>query len=134
MGIVMKFLVGFDGSKSAYAALELAGRYAKALGANITIVASIDINLLTRDSDTKKAEENCLRAQKYLEEENISSETELLCRGFNPGEDIVKYAKDNNAEAVFIGVKNRSKIDKMIFGSNAQYIILNAPCPVITVK
>jgi nucleotide-binding universal stress UspA family protein len=134
MGIVMKFLVGFDGSKCAYAALELAGSYAKAMGATIVIVASIDIDLLTRDGDTKKAEENCLKAQKYLEEENVISETELLCRGFNPGQDIVKYAIDNNAEAVFIGVKNRSKIGKMIFGSNAQYIILNAPCPVITVK
>ena len=51
-----------------------------------------------------------------------------------PGEDLVKFSTDKAVDAVFIGIRRRSKVGKLLFGSNAQYIILKAPCPVITVK
>ena len=35
---------------------------------------------------------------------------------------------------IIIGVRRRSKVGKLLFGSNAQYIILMAQCPVVAVK
>ena len=64
----------------------------------------------------------------------MNFEIKLLSRGFSPGEDIVKYANENKIDAIFIGVLKRSKLAKIFLGSNAQYIILKAPCPVVTVK
>ena len=39
-----------------------------------------------------------------------------------------------NVDMIFIGVRRRSKVGKLLFGSTAQYVILNAPCPVVSVK
>ena len=51
-----------------------------------------------------------------------------------PGEDIVEYAKTNNIEEIILGVVRKSKVGKLIFGSTAQFVILNAVCPVTTLK
>lgn len=48
--------------------------------------------------------------------------------------DIVQYAKENEVDEIVVGVKRRSKVGKLVFGSNAQYVIIEAPCPVLTVK
>jgi nucleotide-binding universal stress UspA family protein len=47
---------------------------------------------------------------------------------------MVQYAKTNNVDQIVVGVKRRSKVEKFVFGSNAQYMIPEAPCPVITVN
>ena len=130
----MKFLIGYDGSNTAKAALAISRTYAKTFNAGIVVVASVEGEIISRDFEIEKANANLTYAGQFLAEESIPTETQILIRGFRPGEDIVKFAIDNNIDAVFIGVRRRSKVGKMIFGSNAQYIILSAPCPVISVK
>jgi nucleotide-binding universal stress UspA family protein len=51
-----------------------------------------------------------------------------------PGEDLVDFARENQADMVVVGVKRRSKMGKLLMGSTAQYVVLQAPCPVVTVK
>jgi len=51
-----------------------------------------------------------------------------------PGEDLVQFAEDNNADEIIIGIKKRSKVQKLLLGSNAQHVILHAPCMVISIK
>ena len=50
------------------------------------------------------------------------------------GEKIVTIAKRNGVNLIFLGIRKRSKVGKLLFGSTAQYVILNAPCPVITLN
>jgi len=50
------------------------------------------------------------------------------------GEDLVNHAKDKDIDEIIIGVRRRSKVGKLVFGSTAQYVILEAPCPVVAVK
>jgi nucleotide-binding universal stress UspA family protein len=52
----------------------------------------------------------------------------------SPGEDIVTFALDNEVDEIVVGLKKVSAVEKMIFGSNARYIILHAHCPVVSVK
>ena len=47
---------------------------------------------------------------------------------------IIEYAKEKAIDEIIIGIKRRSKVGKLLFGSNAQYIIIKAPCPVVTIK
>jgi nucleotide-binding universal stress UspA family protein len=58
----------------------------------------------------------------------------LSVRGLQAGEDIVLLAEENKVDEIIIGVRRRSKVGKLLFGSTAQYVILNAPCPVVSVK
>jgi nucleotide-binding universal stress UspA family protein len=51
-----------------------------------------------------------------------------------PGEQLVQFAQDEKVSQIYIGIIKKSKVDKLIFGSTAQYIILHAPCPVVTVQ
>jgi nucleotide-binding universal stress UspA family protein len=50
------------------------------------------------------------------------------------GEGIVSIAKDASADRVIVGGRQRSPAGKAIFGSTAQEVMLNAPCPVTFVR
>ena len=54
-----------------------------------------------------------------------------MISGLDSGEDIVEFAKQNKADEIIIGIRRKSKVGKLMFGSTAQYVILNAPCPVV---
>jgi len=58
----------------------------------------------------------------------------MSVRGLQAGEDLVQLAVEHQVDEIIIGVRRRSKVGKIIFGSTAQYVVLNAPCPVVTVK
>jgi nucleotide-binding universal stress UspA family protein len=49
-------------------------------------------------------------------------------------EDLVSTAEGAQAELIVIGLRRRSPVGKLILGSNAQRILLDAPCPVLAVK
>lgn len=50
------------------------------------------------------------------------------------GAAIVEIADDVDATHVIVGGRKRSPAGKSVFGSTAQYVLLNAPCPVTFVR
>ena len=129
-----KIVVGYDGSNTGKAALAVAKEQSKAFDAKVFVIESQVGGSDTDAKDIKKGEENLEFAESYLKEQNIPCETHLLVRGVEPGEDIVQFAKDNDADLIVVGVRRRSKVGKLMFGSTAQFVILEASCPVLTVK
>jgi nucleotide-binding universal stress UspA family protein len=130
----MKILVGYEGSNSAKAALQLAITHAKAFEAQVIVITSLTGGSVTEDSEIVKANDDLAEAEKMLEDAGIPCETHLLVRGMQPGEDIVNFASEIKADAIIIGVKRRSQVGKLLFGSNAQYVIVKAHCPVTSIK
>lgn len=49
-------------------------------------------------------------------------------------EQVLAVARELDAEMIVIGLRRRTATGKLIFGSNAQRILLEAPCPVLAVK
>lgn len=49
-------------------------------------------------------------------------------------EDLVRTAVEATADLIVIGLRRRSPVGKLILGSGAQRILLEAPCPVLAVK
>ena len=130
----MKLLVGYDGSNSAKEALNLAKIHAKAFGASVAVVTSMEKGTEGQREDISQAEKGLEWAKSLFEENEIDCDTHLLIRGLSPGEDIVEFAKENQVDEIVVGVKRRSKVGKLLMGSTAQYVILQAPCPVVSVR
>lgn len=130
----MDIVIGFDGSSPAMKALNLAREHAKAFDAKIHLVTSLKGGSGERQEYIDKAKSDLKSAKKLVEDDGISCEEHLLIRGMDPGEDLVEFAEEKGADAIFIGVLKTSKVAKLLLGSNAQYVILQAKCPVITVK
>lgn len=130
----MKILVGFDGSNTSKEALDLACTYAKSFSADIEVVTSMEEGNTGDVGQIKSAEKELEWVESHVSSQGINVKSHLLIRGMTPGEDVVQFAADNDVDVLFIGVRRRSKVGKLLFGSNAQYMILKAPCPVMTVK
>lgn len=130
----MKILVGYDGTNSAKDALDLAKVHAKAFGASVEVVTSLQKGTEAQKKEIEQAERGLAYAKTLFEEDNIACNTHLLIRGLSAGEDLVEFANENEINEIIVGVKRRSKVGKLLLGSTAQYVILKAECPVVTVK
>jgi nucleotide-binding universal stress UspA family protein len=69
-----------------------------------------------------------------LEAAGLGFEMRQLVRGMDVAEDLIAVAEESGAEMIVIGLRRRSPVGKLILGSNAQTILLDAPCPVLAVK
>jgi nucleotide-binding universal stress UspA family protein len=127
-------VVGIDDSKVTQEVLKLAAGQAKAFDTTILLVTSLKGGPDVPRQEFVQAEKVLSKAETFFQEGDIPCEAHMSVRGLEPGEDIVKFAEEKKAEQIIIGVKRRSKVGKLLFGSNAQYVILNAPCPVLTVR
>lgn len=54
--------------------------------------------------------------------------------GRDISDEILAVAADVDADAIVIGIRHRSPVGKLIMGSVAQRVIIDAACPVIAVK
>ena len=130
----MKILVGYEESRVADAALKLAHKHAKAYGADLFIVTSLEQSPTLKKEDINRAENRLEIISKPFNADDIPCETRAIVSYQSPGEDLVSFAKEQGVDEIIIGVKRRSKVGKLVFGSNAQYVILEASCPVVSVK
>jgi len=67
-----------------------------------------------------------------LEDDSIQCEPRATTG--TSGDGIVSLAEDVDADLVIVGGRQRSPTGKAIFGSTAQEVMLNAPCPVTFVR
>jgi nucleotide-binding universal stress UspA family protein len=130
----MRILIGYDGSAPAKAALKLATKHAMVFGATVDVITSMEEGTGSRMPEIETAERGLEWAKSLFAEKNIPCATHLMIRGLSPGEDLVNFAKENKVDEIIVGIERLSKVGKLILGSTAQYVILEANCPVVSVK
>ena len=130
----MKILVGYDGTNSAKEALNLAKNHAKLFKASVDVVTSMQKGTEQQREEIEQAERGLEYAKSLFEDSDITCNTHLLIRGLSAGEDLVEFAAENQTDEIIVGVKRRSKVGKLLMGSTAQFVILQAGCPVVSVK
>jgi nucleotide-binding universal stress UspA family protein len=70
---------------------------------------------------------------KMLDGRPTTVETEVNGLIGNPADEIVRYVDEQNARYVVVSPKRQSQTGKILFGSVAQSILLNASCPVVSI-
>lgn len=70
--------------------------------------------------------------QKMLDSCSTRAEMEVVGLVGNPADEIVKYAIEQDSRYIVVSPKKKSQTGKILFGSVAQSIILNADCPVVS--
>ena len=127
-------VVGYVPKPEGDAALDRAISEAKLRGAGLVVVNShrggdsLDANAATRTEEQLRA------VEKKLQDSGVEFELKQLVRGFEPAEDLIKTAETSQADLIVIGLRRRTPVGKLILGSNAQRILLDAHCPVLAVK
>jgi nucleotide-binding universal stress UspA family protein len=69
-----------------------------------------------------------------LEASGVAHEVRQAPDVLDPAEELITTADVSSAEFIVIGLRRRSPVGKLLLGSNAQRVLLDASCPVLAVK
>jgi nucleotide-binding universal stress UspA family protein len=130
----MAIVVGYVPTKEGRAALATAAAESRLRNAKLVVINS---NRGGRDLDAEEArryEEELDAVRRQLDEAGVEHEVRQLVRGMEPAEDLIAVAEEVGAQVIVIGLRRRTPVGKLILGSNAQRILLDAPCAVLAVK
>lgn len=131
MGTVV---VGYVPKPEGEAALNRAVAEAKLRGAKLVVVNSHRGGSEFDADASTQAERDMNAVRRILDGTGVEYDVRQLVRGFEPAEDLISIAEANAAELIVIGLRRRSPVGKLILGSNAQRVLLDAHCPVLAVK
>ncbi|MFZ2501471.1 MAG: universal stress protein [Nocardioides sp.] len=131
MGTVV---VGYVPKAEGEAALTKAIDEAKLRGSKLVVVSSHRGGQEFDADASARAESEMVVVKDRLDASGIEFDLRQLVRGFEPAEDLISIAEANGADLIVIGLRRRSPVGKLILGSNAQRILLDAHCPVLAVK
>ena len=85
--------------------------------------------------DARRAgEEQLARVGRDLAELGTEFEVRQIEEGNDAADALLKVAADEKASVLVIGIRHRSPVGKLLLGSVAQRILLDASCPVLAVK
>lgn len=138
-------LLAHDLTEASGAVSAAAGDLASRLGLSLTAIHAISSEDLKRERarrppdsafsdlilDRMQSELASLVASKITHPEQISIAAHVI-EG-EPSAAIVAYLEENEHEFTFVGVRNRSRVGKLLFGSVPQAILLRSRSKVVTV-
>ncbi|NYE95740.1 nucleotide-binding universal stress UspA family protein [Psychromicrobium silvestre] len=123
--IILAHLRGDDGS----GAIREAAQQALWRGARVLAVSAQGDASATPVYSSPEAFEQIAK-----ELEAAGLEFELVPAQDNSAEQVLELAAEHSAELIVLATRKRSPVMKLFLGSMAQQIILEADCPVLTVR
>ena len=127
-------VVGYVPKPEGKAALRRAAEEARLRNSRLVVVNSHRGGREFDRDDAIESEAQLEEVKDELRDAGVEHEVRQLVRGMDPAEDLVNVATEVGAEFIVIGLRRRSPVGKLILGSNAQRVLLDAPCPVLAVK
>lgn len=119
--VAATIVVGYTAKPEGRAALERSIRMARAGGATIVIV------------HTAPAEE-LAGLDEEMAATGLAYEIHQAPDVLDPAEELIKVSESSPDAIIVIGLRRRSPVGKLLLGSNAQRVLLDASCPVLAVK
>lgn len=130
----MAVVVGYVPTAEGRAALAQAAQECRLRNTRLVVINSQRGGRSFDSEDAVRSEEELEEVRARLEAEGLEHEVRQLVLGLEPAEDLIAVAEEVSADMIVIGLRRRSPVGKLILGSNAQRILLDAPCPVLAVK
>ena len=128
----MTIVVGYIPTREGQVALAHAVDEARKQGSTLVVVnssrgdAPVDQRFLVDDEVDKLSAE--------LDAEGIDHMVVQSVRGRDAADEVIDAVEQHQADLVVIGLRRRTAVGKLLMGSTAQRILLDAPCPVLAVK
>lgn len=119
----MTVLVGFAPTAEGRAALTRAVDEARRMSTGLLVLDSGGGSSSELDAVLADAEQAGLQVERRTIEHKK-----------DPAEDIIAVSEKEGVDLIVIGLRRRTPVGKLILGSNAQRILLDAACPVLAVK
>lgn len=123
-------VVGYVDKPEGRAALRRGVEEAELRRGGLLVVDS----LRTESQPPSAQDANLAEAKRRLEDGGLSYELHESETLVEPAEQLVVLAEQRSADFIVIGLRRRSPVGKLILGSNAQRVLLDASCPVLAVK
>ena len=127
-------VVGYVPKPEGRAALRRAAEEARLRDARLVVVNSHRGGREFDSDDAMETEAQLQEVRDQLEGAGVEHEIRQMVRGMDPAEDLIALAAEVEADFIVIGLRRRTPVGKLILGSNAQRVLLDAPCPVLAVK
>jgi len=128
----MKILVGYIPTPEGLAALEWATQHALLTSAELSVLNTAKDGDYSNDRYASSEDIDALEAD--LGKRGVSYQVIRPTDGVPAADSLVTAARDLGVDLIVIGLRRRSPVGKLITGSSAQAILLDAPCPVVAVK
>jgi nucleotide-binding universal stress UspA family protein len=129
----MSVVVAYAPTPEGRAALTRAAEECRLRDAGLVIVKSA-AHRLPDGMEADGYEAELAAACKELEASGVTIDVRDADGDAPPAEDILTAATQTAAEIIVIGLRRRTPVGKLLLGSNAQRILLDAQCPVLAVK
>ncbi len=127
-------VVGYVPKAEGKAALLRAVEEAKLRNLKLVVVNSNRGGRELSETENSEIEQQLDEVRAELKDAGVEHEVRHFVRGLEPAEDLISIAGEVEAELIVIGLRRRTPVGKLILGSNAQKILLDATCPVLAVK
>jgi nucleotide-binding universal stress UspA family protein len=114
-------VVGYSASAEGRAALQRALEEANLRGSELVVVGTAP-------------DQELAALTEQLESSGVPYQVQSAGEALDPADEVLRAAEAANAEIIVIGLRRRSPVGKLLLGSNAQRVLLDAACPVLAVK
>jgi len=132
-----------DFSPSSTRALAYATSVARKAGGRLILLHALewfdeDVEASSSGVNTKEfptSEEDARQAlEELLTADARASDAELVVGHGSPAGEILRLVREYDAGLIVLGIYGRNVLDRTLFGSTAQRVVREAPCPVLTVR
>jgi len=128
----MTVVIGYIPNELGEAALDVAIAEARRRGTDLVAVNTTRADRLVDPRYAQDTQAEALESR--LEESGVPYAVRRFTSTDLPSGDVLKVADEVDAALIVIGLRHRSPVGKLIMGSTAQSILLDAACPVLAVK
>ena len=140
-----KIMVATDFSEESKKALHSGVELARAAGSEVLLVhvmefmvnpASLGIGpvlLATQEAELRERLGGALEAMRRADIPASVSSRALVLEG-RPFREIVQAARDHSVDLIVIATRGHTGLKRVVFGSNAERVVREAPCPVLVVR